>query len=57
MSLGKTPLFKFNRTDIIENMTVMGKSCMYYILRERSGLAESIVQIITDWEVAVNATT
>ena len=49
-------MFKFDRTDIIENMTVVGKSWMYYILRERSVLAESIVQIITDRKIAVNAT-
>jgi len=49
-------LFKFDRTDIIKNMTVVGKSWMYYILRERSILAESIVQMIKDQKVAVNAT-
>ena len=54
MCLSKTLLFKFDRTD--KNMTLVGKSWMYYILRDRSILAESTVQTIKDQKVAVNAT-
>jgi len=52
--LSKTLLFKFDRTD--KNMTLVGKSWMYYILRDSSILAESTVQMIKDQKVAVNAT-
>jgi len=44
MCLSEKLLFKFDRT--IQNMTLVGKSWMYYILKERSVLADSIVQMI-----------
>ena len=54
MYLSETLLFKFGRTD--KNMTLVGKSWIQYILRERSLLAESTVQMIKNQKVAVNAT-
>lgn len=47
-------MFKFHKTD--KNMTLVGKSSGYCVLREKSILAKSTFEMIKDQKVAENAT-